>query len=148
MILNNNSSNSAVFSESASFNNSPLKKKDALREAVIINELSRLPANLLREFVSSPEAKVMLEEEIISYDTMESLSKDTYKDRAEELVVTDIAYELKDERMDELFRLRSREREIMNSLMRDYSESAAPYVEMYRENFINKYVPKHFQSGK
>lgn len=146
-----NTSNSSIFGESASTNirdNLKLKDIKPVREAFVLNELSHLPQSKLKEFVKSPEAKTMLEMEIISPEGLEHLTKDAYGDRGSEFMVCHMAQENGDDRWDELVRLRARERELMNSLIRDYANEAKPYCKNYRDNFVNKYVPKTFMTGE
>ena len=117
-----------------------------LQEAFVYNELSHLPKNKLREFMKGPECKYLVENEIISADSLEKLASDEYQDKAEELVCCHMAKEVGDDRWDELVRHRAEERRIMNDLIRTYGEAAKPYVEQYRENFVYNCVPKGYRA--
>lgn len=147
-LFNTGATTSSVFAEGALDSTRHLKPLNPLREAFIINELAHLPKKILKEFVSSPEAKMMLEEEIISYDSLTRLAGRDYNDRAEQLVVCHMAREEGDELWDELVRHREEERRIMNELISKYGTEAKPYVSNYRENYVNKYVPKGFRTGE
>jgi len=140
---------SKVFGESSNIRDN-LKLKDIrpVREAFVLNELSHLPQNKLKKFVKSPEARTMVEMEIISPDALESLTKDAYGDRAAEFMVCHMAKENGDDRWDELVRLRAQERALMNSLLRDYCNHAAPYCKNYRNDFVNNNVPKEYLTGE
>jgi len=139
---------SKVFSEGTIQSGAPLKRPDVLREAFVVNELQHLPQKVLKEFVNSPEAKTMLENEIISYDTLNALANDIYKDRASEFCVCHLAKENGDPLWDDLIRHREEERRLMNELLAKYGEEAKPHAAMYRENWINKNVPKRYLSGE
>lgn len=117
-----------------------------LQEAFVYNELSHLPKDKLRQFMNGPECKFLIENDIISSDTLERLSCDEYCDKAEELVVCHMAKEIGDERWDELARHRAEERRLMNDLIASYGEAARPYVKQYRENFVYNCVPKGYRS--
>lgn len=138
-----------VFNESSNIrDNLKLKNTKPLREAFILNELSHLPQNKLKEFTKSKEAKTMVECEMISPEALETLAKDAYGDRASEFMVCHMAQENGDDRWDELVRLRAQERALLNSLIRDYYEQAKPYCQNYRDDFVNPYVPKNFRTGE
>lgn len=147
-LLDDFSSLSAVFNEGHISSGKPLKDKDALREAFVINELSHLPQKALKEFAKSPEAKTMLENEIISYDSLQNLVNDAYGDRATEFCVCHLAKENEDPIWDELVRHREEERRLMNALIARYGEEAKPHAKYYRENWINNSIPKRYLTGE
>jgi len=135
---------SKVFTEGTMITGKPLKNLDALREAYIYNELSSMSKKDIKEFANSKEAKFMLEEEIISYDTLERLMSDEYNDSSVQFAVCHLAKENDDERWNELVKAREEERRIMNDLIQTYGESARKLSENYRENFLHPAVPKRY----
>lgn len=137
---------SMVFGEGAMTPHGIFSDIRPLQEAFVFNELSHLPKEKLREFMKGPECKYLIENEIISADTLEKLASDEYIDKAEELVCCHMAKEVGDDRWDELVRHRAEERRIMNDLIQTYGEAAKPYVEKYRENFVFKCVPKGYRA--
>ena len=138
-----------VFNKNSQINDN-LKLKDIrpVREAFVINELMHLPQKKLMQFVKSPEAKTMVDMEIISPDAIENLTKDAYGDRAKEFMCCHMAKENGDERWDKLVHLRMKERMLMNDLIRDYKGDAKPYCDNYRKDFVNKCVPKEYLTGE
>lgn len=136
---------SILFDEEATMApKSIFKDTKPLQEAFIYQELSRLPKEKLHEFVNGPEAKYLIENDIISGDTLEALANDEYTDHAIELVVCHMAKENDDERWNELVRHRAEERRLMNELIGEYGDNAKTYAENYRENFVAKHVPKSY----
>lgn len=145
-LFDTSSTPSAVFGESATFKDKPLKEKNPLREAFVVNELSHLDSKTLKEFAYSPEAKYMLENEIISYDALDNLCKRNFEDKEAEMVICHMAKENEDETWNALLRCRMEERRLMNELIAKYGEDARPYAKKCHDEYVNKCVPKHFRS--
>ena len=85
-----------------------------LQEAFVFTELSHMPKQKLREFMKGPECKYLVENDIISGETLERLANEEYEDKAMELVVCHMAKENDDDRWNELVRHRAEERRLMN----------------------------------
>ena len=47
---------------------------------------------------------------------------------------------------DELVKARMEERRVMNELITKYQESAAPYAEKAKEEFVESFIPKYFRN--
>ena len=138
---------SILFSEDAVMApKSIFKDTRPLQEAFVFAELSQLPKQKLREFMKGPECKYLVENDIISGDTLERLANEEYEDKAMELVVCHMAKENDDDRWNELVRHRAEERRLMNELIGEYGDNARTYAEQYRENFVYKCVPKDYLS--
>lgn len=137
---------SMVFGEGVVTPHGAFKDIKLLQEAFVYNELSHLPKDKLRDFMKGPECKYLVEEDIISADTLEKLASDEYQDKAEELVCCHMAKEVGDDRWDELVRHRAEERRLMNELIQTYGEAAKPYVAQYKENFVYNCVPKGYRA--
>ena len=135
-----------IFGEGVITPHGAFKDTKPLQEAFVYNELSHLPKEKLKEFVKGPECKYLIENDIISTDTLEKLVNDEYQDKAEELICCHMAKEVGDDRWDELVRHRAEERRIMNDLIQTYGEAAKPYVENYRKDFVYKCVPKGYRA--
>lgn len=136
---------SRVFAEGGNLGSKPLKDRDALREAFVYHELSHMSKKDLKTFAKSKEAKYMLENEIISYNTLERLVNDEYGDRAKEFAVCHLAKENDDERWNALCRAREEERRLMNELLDEYSEEATRIADRYRQDYINPSIPKIYR---
>ena len=115
-----------------------------LQEAFVFTELSHMPKQKLREFMKGPECKYLVENDIISGETLERLANEEYEDKAMELVVCHMAKENDDDRWNELVRHRAEERRLMNELIDEYGDNARTYAEQYRENFVYNCVPKGY----
>lgn len=121
-----------------------MKDTKPLQEALIFCELQRLPKSKLREFLRGPEAKYLVENDIISGDTLDRLANEEFSDRAVILTVQHMAQEQGDERWNELVRHRAEERRLLDELIGDYGADAKTYAENYREDFIKKHIPKGY----
>lgn len=135
---------SMLFGEGVMAPKGIFKDTRPLQEAFVFAELSQLPKSKLREFMKGPECKYLVENDIISGDTLERLANEEYHDKAMELVVCHMAKENDDERWNELVRHRAEERRLMNELIGEYGDNARTYAESYREDFVYKCVPKNY----
>jgi len=133
-----------LFSE-GTINDRPLKNKDLLREAFIYNELSGMSKKALREFKNSPAAKYLVENDILSYSTIDRLASENFGDRGMEFFCCHMAKENGDERWDELVKLRQEERRLMDELIDSYHDEAKANVDTYRETYINHNLPKEYR---
>lgn len=138
---------SILFSEDAVMApKSIFKDTRPLQEAFVFAELSQMPKQKLREFMKGPECKYLVENDIISGDTLERLANEEYEDKAMELVVCHMAKENDDDRWNELVRHRAEERRLMNELIGEYGDNARTYAENYRQDFVYKCVPEGYFS--
>lgn len=138
---------SAVFTEGGEIGGKPLKDRNALKEAFVYNELSHMSRKDLKEFATSKEAKYLIENEIISYNTLERLVNDQYGDRAKDFFVCHMAKESEDERWNDLLAVRERERQLMDDLYKTYGEQAELCAKTYREDYVNSTVPNHYKTS-
>ena len=139
---------SILFDEGVMAPKSILKDTRPLQEAFVYNELSHMSKQKLREFMRGPECKYLVENDIISGETLERLANEEYyEDKAMELVVCHMAKENEDERWNELVRHRAEERRLMNELIGEYGDSAKTYAENYRQDFVYKCVPESYLKG-
>lgn len=120
------------------------KDKKPLQEAFVLMELSSLPKDKLKDFMKGPECKYLVENDIISGETLDHLANAEFTDRATELVVCHMAKENGDDRWDELVRHRAEERRLMNELLGEYGDAAKTYAENYRQDFVYKCVPESY----
>lgn len=137
---------SIVFGEGVVTPHGAFKDTRPLQEAFVLQELSHLPKAKLKEFMAGPECKYLVENDIISGDTLERLANEEYSDKSMELVVCHMASENEDERWNELVRHRAEERRLMNELIGEYGDAARTYAESYREDFVYNCIPKGYRS--
>ena len=137
---------SKVFGENdAKLEGVVFKNPNQFREAVIFEALNSLPESKIKEFVVSEEAETMMSTGIISQDAIERLTNSKDND----ILCTTICHMAKedgDPLWDELVKARMEERRVMNELIAKYQESAAPYAEKAKEEFVESFIPKYFHN--
>lgn len=121
-----------------------LKNPNQLKEAVLFESLSTLPAAKLQEFVKSDEAKMMLESEIISQDLIQRLY-DHADNGCFQTTVCHMAKEENDPLWDELVRTRVQERRLMNELIAKYGEVAKPMADDAQKEIVESCIPEYFR---
>ena len=84
---------------------SALKNPNQFREAVLFESLNNLPAAKKKEFLTSPEAKAMLEEGLVTRDMLERLAAES-DNGILKTTVCHMAKENGDPAWDELVKLR------------------------------------------
>lgn len=123
-----------------------LKNPNELREAFLFEYLKNTGKDNITKFIKSEEAKIMIESGMIDHDLLERLSHDVdYDDRDVKLTICHMAKENDDPRVQELFAARAKEREIFDDLVKDYGALATGKVGIYKEEFINKGLPRSFK---
>ena len=142
-MLTNNSITSQVFGESSIRMEGALKNPNQFREAVIFESLRTLPVSRLKEFVNSKEAKTMLNEGIISQDTLERLSAESDNGTLK-TTVCHMAKENGDPLWDEFIKLRIEERRLMNELLDKYRDKASVIADNAEKEFVESCIPKYF----
>lgn len=121
------------------------KNPNQYREAVIYEALTSLPESKIREFVESEEADTMLNNGIISQDTIDRLV-DAKNNEILNTTICHMAKEENDPLWDEFVKLRIEERRVMNELIEKYGEEAKPYADKAKEEFVESYIPKYFHN--
>lgn len=125
-----------------------LRKPNQYREAVIYENLGGLPDDKLDEFIKSDEAKMMVDREIISDDTLDRLKeKRHHKHSKLDLTVCHMAKEADDPLWNDLVKCRIQERRIMNELLEKYGKEASRIADKADKDFVQKFVPEYFRNG-
>lgn len=123
-----------------------LKNPNELKEAFIVEHFKHKPKAEIEKFIKSEEAKYMVEASMIDQDMLERLAAEiNYNDRDVQLTVCHMAKENDDPRVQELFAIRAKERKLLDELIEDYGALASGKVGIYKEEFINKGLPKIFR---
>lgn len=124
-----------------------LKNPNQLREAVVFERLSNLPRAKRAEFIRSREAKIMVENDIISQDSLDRLASDL-NNTTMNTAVCHMAKEENNPLWDELVRCRMEERRLMNELILQYGEKVdkSPAIKNIEAEFINKSIPEYFRT--
>ena len=125
---------------------SALKNPNQFREAVLFESLNNLPAAKKKEFLTSPEAKAMLEEGLVTRDMLERLAAES-DNGILKTTVCHMAKENGDPAWDELVKLRLQERRLMNELLEKYGAQAHTVADNAYENFVAPNLPKYFDQN-
>ena len=123
-----------------------LKNPNQYRDAVLYESLSNLSSNKIKEFVTSNEAKMMINEGLISAEVLDRLCADD----GNSLIKTTVCHMAKengDELWDELVRCRMQERRILNDMLEKYGEEAKPVAESANKKFVEACIPEYFRHG-
>jgi hypothetical protein len=135
---------SNVFGGANAVLESALKNPNQYRDAVLYENLSGLPYNKIKEFIKSPEAKMMLNEGLISQETLERLASDC-DTGCLKTTVCHMAKENGDPMWDELVQLRIQERRLFNDLVEKYGDQAKPIADNANKNFVESCIPEYFR---
>lgn len=136
---------SSVFGGSSAHIESTLKNPNQYKEAVIESALSSLPKKKLNEFVNSKEAKMMLNEGIISQDCLDRLACENDNGLVK-TTVCHLAKENGDPVWDEFVRCRIKERRLMNELLSKYGDEAKPVVVKVEKEVLEASIPEYFRT--
>lgn len=123
---------------------SSLRNPNELREALIYTELAQLPMTKLNEFKSSKEAKTMLEDGIITQETLDKLMQDAGFSDDVQISACHLAKENDDPLWADLIDARTEERRLMNDLLEKYGEEATKIAENANIDFLRK-IPEYFR---
>lgn len=124
---------------------SALKNPNQFREAVLFESLNNLPAAKKKEFLTSPEAKAMLEEGLVTRDMLERLAAES-DNGILKTTICHMAKENGDPAWDELVKLRLQERRLMNELIEKYGEKAQPIASNADKDFVEACIPEYFRT--
>ena len=120
-----------------------LKNPNQFRDAILYESLNSLSSDKVKEFVGSNEAKFMVEEGLMSPETLERLAN-----QGDSLLKTTICHMAKengDPMWDELVRLHMQERRVMNDLIEKYADEAKPVAESAIKTFVEACIPEYFR---
>lgn len=137
-------SESKVFGSSEAKLEATLKNPNQFRDAVLFESLSSLSNTKIKEFINSPEAKMMLTEGLISAEVLDRLCTE----EGNHLIKTTVCHMAKengDPLWDELVAVRMQERRVINDLLEKYGEEAKPVAENASKMFIESCIPEYFR---
>lgn len=137
-------SSSKVFGEPQAVMEGTLKNPNQYRNAVLFESLSMLPEDKRKEFINSQEAKFMMENDMISPETLDRLMSDD-DNRMLKTTICHMAKENGDPLWDDLVQARIQERRVMNDLIAKYGEEAKPVMEANVKKFIETCIPEYFR---
>lgn len=137
-------SSSKVFGEPQAVMEGALKNPNQYRNAVLFESLSALPEAKRREFVGSQEAKFMMENNMISPETLDRLISND-ENRLLKTTICHMAKENGDPLWDALVQARMEERRVMNDLIAKYADEAQPVVEGTARKFVETCIPEYFR---
>lgn len=144
-MLFNNLSNSQLFTEGTI--SGSLKNPNEFREAVLYEELSRLPEPRLKEFLVSKEAKMMMENEILSDEVMERLHDGFGHQHCLKSAICQLAKENDDPEWKEFVHSMLNTRHHFNNLVQRYAEQATPLAKTAKAEYIDgTTIPEYFKN--
>lgn len=120
-----------------------LKNPNQFRDAILYESLNSLSSDKVKEFVGSNEAKFMVEEGLMSPETLERLANQG--DCILKTTVCHMAKENGDPMWDELVRLHMQERRVMNDLIEKYADEAKSVAESAIKTFVETCIPEYFR---
>lgn len=121
-----------------------LKNPNQFRDAVLFESLRSLPNSKIKEFINSPEAKMMLTEGLISAEVLDRLCAEEGNSMLR-TTVCHMAKENGDPLWDELVQARMQERRVLNDLLVKYGEDAKPVAENATKQFVESCIPEYFR---
>ena len=136
---------SSIFGNKDDKMNGKLKNPNSLRESYLYEYFVSRGQDAIDKFVKSPEASIMKEQNMITDDLIERLSKAKANNKNLEMTVLHIAKAEDDPMFDRLVALRAQERDLMNELIKKYQESAVDLTNKYVDKFLNQELPKEFK---
>ena len=123
-----------------------LKNPNQYRDAVIFESLSNLSEAKIKEFINSQEAKMMLNEGLISQEVLDRLCAEKCNGILK-TTVCHMAKENGDPLWDELVKHHIEERRIMNELLGKYGDQAKPVAESANKKFVDSNIPEYFRNN-
>lgn len=132
---------SKIFGSGSAILEGALKNPNLFKEAVLFEKLNRMPDSLKKEFVVSEEAKIMIEKDIISTETLNRLVDGMYNNNILKITVCHMAKDIGDPMWDELVKCRIEERRIMNSIMDKFADRAEALADLADKETK---LPEHF----
>ena len=145
MFINNPSITSALFGASDVIMESALKNPNQYRNAILFESLSSLSDDKLNEFVNSQEAKVMVNEGILTQETIERLASD-HNDSFINTTVCHMAKENGDPEWDAIVKCRIEERRLLNELIERYKDKAEVVVNGAKKEIVEGCIPDYFKN--
>jgi hypothetical protein len=124
--------------------NEDLKNPNELLEMYIIDEVSKLPDERIKEFVESAEAKTMVEAGIISRKTLVRLSKNDDLSRRTKMAAFQLAKENNDALWDQLVKNRVKERILIQKIVARYSSKAGRAAKIGQRDYLKNKMPVSF----
>ena len=145
MIINNPVT-SRVFGGANITMESTLKNPNQFKEAVIYESLNSLPAKKINEFVHSEEARMMLNEGIISQDILDRLvANSEHEGNVLKTTVCHMAKENGDPIWDEFVKARIQERRLLNELIEKYGKDAKVIADNAEKDIVKACIPEYFR---
>ena len=141
MFINNPSITSALFGASDVL----MESTNQYRNAILFESLSSLSDDKLNEFVNSQEAKVMVNEGILTQETIERLASD-HNDSFINTTVCHMAKENGDPEWDAIVKCRIEERRLLNELIERYKDKAEVVANGAKKEIVEGCIPDYFKN--
>lgn len=136
---------SKVFGEASMVMEGALKNPNQYRDAVLFESLAAMPAEKITAFINSGEAKIMMEEGMISPEVLDRLvAANEGPDVLLKTTICHMAKENDDPLWDAIVQARMQERKAFNDLLAKYGDSAAAVIESTVPK-ITRTIPAKFR---
>ena len=116
--------------------NGDLNSSRRLQEAFLIDDLSRLPSDQLREFCESDEAKALVEANVLRKPTLVRLSKKDDETRRIKIAAYEICKEENPNLWKKLADNRVKEKKLINQIMTLYRSRAIKKARAEQKEYI------------
>lgn len=124
--------------------NESLKNPNELLEMYVIDEVSKLPDEKIKEFCESKEAETMIQEGIISRKTLVRLSKNDDLSRRTKMAAFQLAKENNDSLWDQLVKNRIKEKQLIAKIVQKYGNKATKAAKVGQQQFMKRKLPLSF----
>lgn len=121
-----------------------LKNPNEFLEAMIYDEVVRLPDERRKEFCNSQEAQAMMEAGLISRKTLVRLSKKDDLERRIGMAAIQMAKDSNDILYDQLIKTRIKERELLDKINTKYVSKATRLATVGQRDFLKQKLPITF----
>ena len=116
--------------------NGDLNSSRNLQEAFLVDDLSRLPSDVLKDFCESAEAKALVEANVLRKPTLVRLSKKDDETRRIKIAAYEICKEENPNLWKKLADNRVKEKKLINQIMKHYRSRAIKRAKQEQKEYI------------
>ena len=121
--------------------------EDGLVEALIVDEVLKMDEQEIRDWCETPEAKALVEANVLRKPTLMRLSKADDKKRREKLAAYRLAKAHKDPLYNKLLLYRGKWKAVSAKIMQKYGSKASRIAQKSQKTYIKDYA-KNVKAGK
>lgn len=113
-----------------------LRDNNALVEMMLVDDISRLDSDVVKEFCESPEAEALVEANVLRKPTLVRLGKKDDAKRRKKLAAFQLAKENKDPNWTKLCKNRVQEKKLINAIMQRWGQKAEREAKVAQQKYI------------